>query len=307
MELHMKNHLRLLSLAVGLSLGSAALLCSSSVLAQSTTAAQNSNFSQNSDWRPVASDKLITLPANIIEKRIEQDFSASPMAMRLAELDHHMDNTTTRIGSLQQDLAHAEGKMLEDLQYELVQQKSAYLDVLQESHQLRKDSLMKKQQIYQDVLTQYRTQQASASSSIKVQLKRQQQEAQARMEAVMAQVDQNLMHTGYNTTSPYADEYATNLAQIDQLKDKINQHKANAAPTIDGAQVSSEEYIRQLLHDASMHQSLLDQEGLMLSYMARLVALDAQALEYQMAYGDSDANTVKPQVAKASQAVGLFL
>lgn len=303
----MKNHLRLLSLAVGLSLGSAALLCSSSVLAQTITTVQNSNFSQNSDWRPVASDKLITLPANIIEKRIEQDFSASPMAMRLAELDHLMDTTTTRIGSLQQDLAHAEGKMLEDLQYELVQQKSAYLDVLQESHQLRKNSLMKKQQIYQDVLSQYRSQHASASSSIKVQLKRQQQEAQARMEAVMAQVDQNLMHTGYNTTSPYADEYATNLAQIDQLKDKINQHKANAAPMIDGAQVSSEEYIRQLLHDASMHQSLLDQEGLMLSYMARLVALDAQALEYQMAYGDSDANTVKPQVAKASQAVGLFL
>jgi primosomal protein N'' len=301
MELHMKNHLRLLSLAIGLSLGSAALLGSSSAFAQ------NSTVTQNNDWRPVASDKLITLPANIIEKRIEQDFSASPMAMRLAELDNQMDTTTARIASLQQDLVQAEGQLLEDLQYELVQQKSGYLDVLQESHQLRKDSLMKKQQIYQDVLTQYRTQYASASSSIKVQLKRQQKEAQARMEAVMAQVDQNLMHTGYNTTSPYANEYASNLAQIDQLKDKINQHKANAAPTIDGAEVSSEEYIRQLLHDASMHQSLLDQEGLMLSYMARLVALDAQALEYQMAYGDSDASKVKPQVAKASQAVGLFL
>ena len=297
----MKNHLRLLSLAIGLALGSAALLCTSSALAQSPA------FSQNNDWRPVASDKLITLPANIIEKRIEQDFSASPMAMRLAELDNQMDNTTARIANLQQDLAQAEGTMLEDLQYELVQQKSAYLDVLQESFELRKNSLIKKQQIYQDVLSKYRQQQNTASSSIKVQIKRQQQEAQARMEAVMAQVDQNLMHTGYNTTSPYADEYASNLAQIDQLKDKINQHKANAGPTIDGAEVSSEEYIRQLLHDASMHQSLLDQEGLMLSYMARLVALDAQALEYQMAYGDSDDNQVKPKVAKASQAVGLFL
>ena len=297
----MKNHLRLLSLAIGLSLGSAALLCTSQVLAQSPT------FVQNNDWRPVASDKLITLPANIIEKRIEQDFSASPMAMRLVELDNQMDNTTSRIASLQQDLAQAEGPMLENLQYELVQQKSTYLDVLQESFELRKNSLIKKQQIYQDVLSKYRQQQNTASSSIKVQIKRQQQEAQARMEAVMAQVDQNLMHTGYNTASPYADEYASNLAQIDQLKDKINQHKANAAPTIDGAEVSSEEYIRQLLHDASMHQSLLDQEGLMLSYMARLVALDAQALEYQMAYGESDGNKVKPQVAKASQAVGLFL
>ena len=135
-ELNMKNHLRLLSMAIGLSLGSTALLCSKHVLAQSPA------FVQNNDWRPVASDKLITLPANIIEKRIEQDFSASPMAMRLVELDNQMDNTTARISSLQQDLAQAEGPMLENLQYELVQQKSAYLDVLQESFELRKNSLI---------------------------------------------------------------------------------------------------------------------------------------------------------------------
>ena len=76
---------------------------------------------------------------------------------------------------------------------------------------------------------------------------------------------------------------------------------------LDGAEVSSEEYIRQLLHNASLHQSLLDQEALMLSYMARLVALDAQALKYQIAYGDKNDTTTSPKVAKASHAVDLFL
>ena len=297
----MKTHLRHTTTIMSVTLACLVVLCSNPVFAQSN------DVSPNNDWRPLASDKLIRLPANIIEKRIEQDFSASPMATRLAELDGSMDASTTRISNLQQDMGEAEGAMLQELQYELVQQKSAYLDFLQESHQLRSNSLRKKQRLYQDILAQYRDKQASANSSVKLQLQRQQKQAQARMEAVMAQVDKNLMHSAYRTSSPYADEYASNLAQIEQLKNKINQHKANAAPTIDGAEVSPQEYIRQLLHDAAITQSLLDQEGLMLSYMARLVALDAQALEYQMAYGSSDEPQAKPQVAKASQAVGLFL
>jgi len=37
------------------------------------------------------------------------------------------------------------------------------------------------------------------------------------------------------------------------------------------------------------------------------VALDAQALEHQLAFSGSDESVSKPQVAKASAAVGLFL
>ena len=53
--------------------------------------ANNGNV-DNSEWHPVASDKLIHLPANIIEKRIQQDFQASPMAIHLAELEIQMQD-----------------------------------------------------------------------------------------------------------------------------------------------------------------------------------------------------------------------
>lgn len=297
----MKTHYHSLTLALIINLASTAFLHSSIALAGT-----------DMDWHPVASDKLITLPANIIEKRIEQDFSASPMAKRLADLDGQMEDVTARLRTLQQDSANIEAQSVEaqaneELEYEVVQQKSVYLDLLQESHQLRKTSLIKKQQVYQDVLAKLRQNSNINSGSVQLKIKGQQKEAQARMEAIMAQVDQNLMHSGYQSTSPYADEYAANLSQIEQLKSKINQHQANAAATLDGEEVTSEEYLRQLLHGASMHQSLLDQEALMLSYMARLVALDAQALEYQMAYRKTGDPDNKPQVAKASRAVDLFL
>jgi primosomal protein N'' len=290
----MKTHTH--SLALVISLASYVFLHSNSALAQAEM-----------DWQPVASETLITLPANIIEKRLEQDFSASPMAKRLADLEGQMEEVTDRLRTLSQDSANLAGQATEELEYEVVQQKSRYLDLLQESHQLRKTSLMKKQQVYQDVLAKLRLNNNINLGSVQLKIKGQQKAAQGRMEAIMAQVDQNLMHSGYQSTSPYADEYAANLSQIEQLKSKISLHKANAAATLDGEEVSSEEYLRQLLHSASVHQSLLDQEALMLSYMARLVALDAQALEYQLAYSKTDKSTNKPQVAKASRAVDLFL
>jgi hypothetical protein len=297
----MKTHYHSLTLALIISLAGCAFLHSGVALAET-----------DMDWRPVASDKLVTLPANIIEKRIEQDFSASPMAKRLADLDGQMEDVTARLRTLQQDSANikelsVENQANQELEYEVVQQKSVYLDLLQESHQLRKSSLIKKQQVYQDVLAKLRQNNNINSGSVQLKIKGQQKEAQARMEAIMAQVDQNLMYSGYQSTSPYADEYAVNLSQIEQLKSKINLHQANAAATLHGEQVTSEEYLLQLLHSTSMYQSLLDQEALMLSYMARLVALDAQALEYQMAYSETGDPNTKPQVAKASRAVDLFL
>lgn len=266
-----------------------------------------SEVASASEWQPVASDRLIKLPANIIEKRVEQDFNASPMAVRLADLESQMTDKTQRIASLQQDTQQLSGEQKVNAQYELVQQKSDYLDLLQESHTLRKQAALQKQQVYQDVLQQYRNEFAASDGSERFKIQQQQQEALSRMERAMAQVDQNLMHNGYDKESPYSDEYASNVTQIDKLKQAIAKHKANASPMLNGAEVSSEEYIRQLLLDASMHQSLLDQEALMLSYMARLVALDAQALEYEIAYGEEGNPSGKPRVAKASKAVSLFL
>jgi hypothetical protein len=222
-----------------------------------------------------------------------------------------MNDKTTRISALQQDLSNATGETRINIKYEMVQQKSDYLDLLQESHTLRKQASMQKQSVYQDILQKYRSKQSKNQNPERVQLQQKQQNALLRMEKVMAQVDQNLMHVGFNETSPYANEYAVNVAKIDQLKQAIAKHKANASPTLNGAEVSSEEYLRQLLLDVSMHDSLLDQEGLMLSYMARIVALDAQELEYQIAYGEdgsaSSSASTNGAVAKAATAVDLFL
>ena len=255
----------------------------------------------SAQWRPVASDKLIQLPANIIEKRIQQDFQSSPMAMRMSELDNLMQDKVANIKALQKSLPDQAGEALLNQKYEALQEKSGYLDLLQESHILRQSALGKKQKLYKNVLNKMRHQTGKVASSDAYEIKKAQAAARLRMEKVMAQVDQALMHSAMEKPSPYADEYSKNLNQIEQLKIALNKHKANASPQLNGVDISSEEYIRQLLMGVSTEQSLLDQEALMLSYMAKLVALDAQSLEYEVAYGEDDNSQLASETKRASK------
>ncbi|MFT6896686.1 MAG: hypothetical protein ACJA13_001089 [Paraglaciecola sp.] len=266
-----------------------------------------SHASENSAWRPMASDKLIALPANIIEKRIEQDFSASPMIMRVTELDEQMSSKVSNIKALQPKIAQLEGQEKLNHQYEVLKEKSDYLDLLQESHDLRQQTLGEKQSLYVDVLGKIHRKQGSDSNNQAYQLKQTQTKARERMETTMEQVDNALMLDGYEKSSPYADAYAINLDNIEKMKQAIAKHSANAAPQLAGMDVSSQEYIRQLLAQVASEQSLLDQESLLLGYMAQLVALDAQSLQYDVEDDQDGKGVSLSDASKASFVADLFL
>ena len=287
----MKNRIIMSSFILVLNLG-----CTHFVLA-----------SEGRNWDPVASDKLIKLPANIIEKRIQQDFEASPMALHIVELEQQMQDKLSQLKSLRELMTDSEGDNLINQRFELVQQKSKYLDLMQEAQGLRQNALAKKQDLYETVLGKLRNKNGQVSQGEVFQLKQKQAEARQRMQKVLAQVDNSLMHTGLDQRSPYADEFALNLAKVENLKNAISKHKANASPTLGDVEVTSEEYVRQLLMQASTEQSLLDQEALMFSYMAKLVALDAQSLEYEISYGDESTELTQRNRTKPAEVADLFL
>jgi ribosome-binding protein aMBF1 (putative translation factor) len=280
---------------------------SSLILAMSIGCTHFVLASEGRNWDPVASDKLIKLPANIIEKRIQQDFEASPMALHLVELEQHMQDKLSQLKSLGELIVDSEGDDLIKQRFELVQQKSEYLDLMQEAQGLRQNALAKKQQLYETVLGKLRNKNGRISKDEVYQLKQKQAQALERMQNVMAQVDSSMMHKGLDQRSPYADEFAINLAKVEALKNAISEHKANASPTLGDVEVTSEEYVRRLLMQASTEQSLLDQESLMFSYMAKLVALDAQALEYEISYGDEDTQLTQRNRTKPADVADLFL
>ncbi|MFQ3207312.1 MAG: hypothetical protein ACI9IT_001467 [Glaciecola sp.] len=265
-------------------------------------------FANSGDhWQPVASETLIKLPANLIEKRIQQDFEMSPLANQLLSLESTIAAKGDKIKALQSLLTDVSVEEMTEERVSLVQIKSSYLDDMQVSQSLRQDALNKKQYLYEDVLRKLFHQQNSSANLDMQKLRAKQEEAKQRMDQVIAQVDATLLSDHLDKASPYADEFAINLGKIEQLKKAISQHQSSLAPTIDGVEVSAQEYVRQLLMQAASDQSLLDQEALMISYMAKLVALDAQSIEFRLAYEETEDGVIINNFTKPNQAADLFL
>ncbi|MDT0594058.1 hypothetical protein [Glaciecola petra] len=235
---------------------------------------------ESQEWQPISAESLVKLPANLIEKRIQQDFRLSPLSTELLAVENKMMDESNKIQTLKSIIEGAAQDQMIDEKVDLVQVKSNFLDLLQKGQQIRQSQLESKIDVYQKVLEKLYQGNNEELNSKAYQLKISQRAAKDRMQRVMQQVDDNLLQNGLSEQSPYAKEFASNLAKIDQLKDAIAAHSANLAASIDGREVSTQEYIRQLLMQSSSEQSLLDQEALMLSYMAKIVALDAQSLEF---------------------------
>ncbi|MFT6268382.1 MAG: hypothetical protein ACJAVV_001190 [Alphaproteobacteria bacterium] len=291
-----KHKINQIAFATGL-----ALACSTLNLAFVNNAYAQEN------WQPVSADSLVELPANLIEKRIQQDFRMSPMATELLAIEQDIGAKSQQIKALKTLLGDASSGNMIDEKVDLIQLKSAFLDLMQTGQQLRQTQLGNKIDVYQQVLAKLYSQSNEQANTTAYQLKLSQQAAKARMEKVMRQVDETLLQDGYSEQSPYAKEFAVNLEKIDQLKSAINAHKANLAAKVDGIEVSTQEYMRQLLMQSSTEQSLLDQEALMLSYMAKIVALDAQSLEFSISEAQEvNAMNAGPLTTPATS-VSLFL
>jgi hypothetical protein len=263
--------------------------------------------SAQQDWQPISADSLVELPANLIEKRIQQDFRMSPMATELLEIEQDIAAKSLQIKAVKTLISEASSGEMIDEKVDLIQLKSAFLDLMQTGQSLRQNQLENKMDVYQRVLAKLYNQSNQEVNTKAYQLRLSQQEARSRMDKVMQQVDDVLLQDGYNKQSPYATEFALNLGKIDQLKEAISAHKANLAATVDGVEVSTQEYMRQLLMQSSSEQSLLDQEALMLSYMAKIVALDAQSLEFAISDAQESDAVMTGSLTTPAKSVSLFL
>ena len=107
--------------------------------------------------------------------------------------------------------------------------------------------------------------------------------------------------------SRYAQEYAKNVTAIERLAQAINNHPANAQPTVDGTDLTKEDFVRQLIASNEADLAVLEQEQSILGYMAKLVSLDALALSETVGGGDAETAADESPTPTLTQAVDLFV
>lgn len=254
------------------------------------------------DWQPISSERLIKLPANVMERALEHDFQNSPLASKIKHVDERLATNQTDLASLQRAIKQAEGEQLVELRHQFLEQKSAYIDEMESRQAFRRDELKTRIKVYQSLLNELHADARRAREPVSNAVREQQKAARARMESIAGQVDESLFEMALEPQSRYAREYDTNLQKIKQLQQAIGQHALNRNQYDPDEQLTRESFIRELLANAEADFSLLNQEDEMLGYMARLVAMDAQALQIELTYGSLDGAQKQESIAAAKPA-----
>ena len=257
-------------------------------------------------WRPRVSEKLVKLPNAYLKKALDKDFKSSALAGALTDIEQEMKFKKQTLGDLRQAREQAEGELRVELNHQFLAEKKAYLDLVTKRQDLKRRHLKTRIRLYERVLRKM-GRDHSGRTKAQAKLAESQARAHARFEQSVEKVDLALFEESVAQQSKYAKEYAKNLTAIRSLAAAIENHAMTQRTLADAAANESKpEYLRGLIAGAEADLALLTQEREIVGYMAKLVALDAQALaeDIQEETVASDEPEEEPALADV---VGLYI
>lgn len=257
-------------------------------------------------WSPQSSERLVKLPAPYLEKSLDHDFAASALAEALRDSEDGIALKGGTLRELQDAIAHADGTVRTDLRHRLLAEKQAYVGQMRQRLELERKHLMIRQRVLEQTLTRLEAKDGAVSPA-RVELIRRQEQARSRLRATLAQTDGALLDAVSARESRYGREYAGNLAAIEALTRAIETHPMSASSDASaGPAPTRQDEVRRLLGDVAGGLAVLEQEETIIGHMARLVALDAQALSAEVMDAEL-AERAGTTAANAADAVTLFL
>ncbi len=229
------------------------------------------------DWQPDSSERLVKLPANYLRKSLDRDFQESALGAALQGANDELGAKSKSLSDLQAAIARSEGELRMEMRHQFLQEKRSYVELMSRRNELQRKHVRIQTRLLEDMIKRMRPANGSMSP-VREELIKKQEAARTRFESSLANVDMALFNDATMKESKYSAKYAENSAAIEQLVARINTHNMNEQPSIDGETMTKEDYLRQMLADANAESALIDQEGTILGYMAKLVALDAMQL-----------------------------
>ena len=231
----------------------------------------------NLAWNPQPTERLVKLPASYLKKSLDYDFARSGLGQAIRDLDQEVGFKMLTLGDLQAAVERAAGEVRSELRHQFLAEKREYLELVSRKNDLRRKHAETKKKLLERMLERMGFAKESLSPA-RAELIATQDAARERFQSSVSAVDVKIFETAAVAETKYAREYSKNLTAIETLVRAIDEHSMNTGPVIDGSTVTKESYIRQMLGNAQAELSLLDQEGKVIGYMAKLVALDAMAL-----------------------------
>lgn len=286
-------------------MGAAAIALMAAMMTTGAATTMAATEGLNPSWRPQVSERLVKLPANYLKKSLDRDFARSPLGQAIRDLEKEAALKAQTLSDLQKAIEQSEGDVQVELKHQLLAEKHAYIELMADKQELHKKQVKTRQKVLERLLAKLNRKSGGLSEQRR-QLVKKQDDARRRFSGSASQVDMALFA---DTTAPqtkYAKGYSKNLQAIQALMAAIKSHPMNAETTLDGEAVTKPEYVRRMIADSEAEVALIEQEGEILGYMAKIVALDAMVLSEEIA--DSDlADSDVTEATDLTSVVNIFI
>ena len=277
------------------------LLMSTALLA----AAQANANAGLASWHPSVTERLVKLPQSDLKKSLDRDFARSPLAGAMSNNENEIKLKVDTLEDLRKAAGQAEGELRVELRHQLLAEKRAYLNLVKQRQDLRRQYLAKRKKVYARILK--KVLRAKGANNVETQkLVRQQEAAQARFQKSSEVVDMKLFASFNAPNTKYAREYARNLSAASALLQAINAHpmQKQAQPE---TPTDKSTYLRRLVSNADSQIAIVTQEDKILGYMAKLVALDAAALSEELDVETETADVPEETPSPVTSAINHFI
>ncbi len=255
-------------------------------------------------WSPSVTERLVKLPQAHLKKSLDRDFARSPLADAIANAEQEIQLKTQTLDDLRSAADQALGSLQTELRHQLLAEKQGYLKLVKNHQDLRRQHLQKRQKVYGKILQRYLRARGNGSPE-KVELIAAQEQAQSRFQKSAETVNMKVFASFDAPQSQYAAAYAKNLSAANALLVAINNHPAQK---ISGQNPKNKtQYLRQLVAETDSGLALIEQEGEIVGYMAKLVALDAAAFADQIASGGDEQDLTPDQPTTVTSALTHFI
>ena len=257
-------------------------------------------------WQPQISEKILVLPQKQLERAIQRDFAASPLASDMMNVDQQIASEVMNIQSLSENQHLYEGDAAIEVKHQVLAAKRTYIGLMGEQIGMKRKKLQTKLRLYRYLArTALRNdsnlaEQREITSAIDA--------AQQRAGAVESELREELFYSTNLPESKFGEDYAANRQAIESLQSAIANHPLNQADGDIDAPRNKIEELQRLAISIEAQLAILEMEDEVLGHMAKLLSLDAMSFAEEVAEIAYLANEEVPNNAEfRSPAAGVKL
>jgi len=259
-------------------------------------------------WQPQISEKILVLPQKHLERAVQRDFAASPLASNMLDIDRQIASEVTNIQSLSENQHLYEGDAAIEVKHQVLAGKRAYIGLMGDQIALKRKKLETQLHLYRHLARTARRNASNSESQREIVAAI--DTAQQRAEKVESALREDLFYSTNLPESKFGEDYAANRQAIESLRAAIANHPLNrAADGVDAPRNKIEE-LQRLEMNVEAQLAILDMEDEVLGHMAKLLSLDAMAFAEEVAeraYLENEQMLDAPDLRSPAAGVKLFV